>query len=78
MRPRKVDPAIAGLDADDRDLLIAALTALRAERGRAWNAACDHADLHNRPHPRVDAFAIAAIVRLARRLGGEAPHWLDG
>lgn len=75
---RKPDPAITGLDDDDRALLVEALTALRDRRGREWNAACDLAEAAGKRRPPLAPYRINAIVRLARRLGGDAPHWLDG
>lgn len=74
----KPDPTITGLDEADRALLIEALTALRDRRGREWNAACDHAEHLGKRRPSLAPYGIDAIVRLARRLGGDAKHWLDG
>jgi len=74
---KRPDPAITGLSDDERQILVEALTALRAERGRAWNGACDLAVELGRREPEVDDYGIDAIKRLARRLGGEARHWLE-
>ena len=74
---RRPDPAITGLSDDERQTLVDALTALRVERGRAWNGACNLAVELGRREPKVDAYGIDAIKRLARRLGGEALHWLE-
>ena len=68
-------PVITGLDGDERALLIAGLTTLRFERGRAWLAACRRAVEHGRAEPPLENCEIEAIVSLARRLGGNAPHW---
>ncbi|WMU75418.1 hypothetical protein OQ483_23790 (plasmid) [Enterobacter bugandensis] len=38
---------ILGLDDEEIALLIDALTALRAERGKVWNTACDIAQVAN-------------------------------
>lgn len=70
-------PGITGLDDDERALLIAGLTALRFERGKAWLAACGRAVEHGRAEPPLEDCGIDAIVSLARRLGGNAPHWSE-
>ena len=70
---------IAGLSDNERKLLIAGLTALRRERGQAWNAVCDAADANGKRHPSLRQFGIDDIKRLARRIGGRAAHthWLE-
>ena len=77
MTARRVDPAIAGLSNAERELLIEALCALRDARGRAWNIACDQAEREGKRRPSIKRYGIEAIVRLARRLGGDAPHRLE-
>lgn len=71
------DPAIAGLDDDDRELLIAGLTALRDVRGRQWRETCDRAARKGAAEPPLPAYGIEEIKQLARRLGGEAKHWSE-
>jgi len=70
---------IADLNDDERKLLIDALTALRRERGKAWNLACDVADANGKRRPSLRQFGIDDIKRLARRIGGRAAHthWLE-
>jgi hypothetical protein len=68
---------IEGLTEEERALVIAALRALRRERGRAWNAACDLAEREGHKSPPLSGYGIRDIERLARRFGGTAPHWLD-
>jgi hypothetical protein len=68
---------VSGLDSEERALLVAALVALRHERGRDWREACRIADDRGDMEPRLDAYGIEQIKRLARRLGGEARHWMD-
>jgi len=60
-------------------LLIEGLTALRRERGQAWNLACDAADANGRRRPSLRQFGIDDIKRLARRIGGRNAHthWLE-
>lgn len=77
MPARRVDSAIAGLSDAERELLVAALCALRDARGREWNAACDRAEEQGKRRPALKPYGIDAIVRLARRLGGDAPHWWE-
>jgi len=74
----KPDP-IDGLSDDERKLLIDGLTALRRERGQAWNAACDAADANGKRRPSLRQIGIDDIKRLARRIGGRAAHthWLE-
>jgi len=75
---RKPEP-IDGLSDDEHKLLIDGLTALRRDRGQAWNAACDAADANGKCHPSLRQFGIDDIKRLARRIGGRAAHthWLE-
>lgn len=68
---------IRGLDDKEIALLIDALTALRAERGKAWNTACDIAELANKRPPSLKMYGIGEIKRLAHRLGARKTHWLD-
>ncbi len=70
---------IGGLSDDERKLLIEGLTALRRERGLAWNGACDAADTEGKRQPSLRQFGIDDIKRLARRLGGSLAHthWLE-
>ena len=68
---------VAGLDSEERALLVAALVALRYERGRQWREACRIADDRGDIEPPLDAYGIEQIKRLACRLGGEARHWMD-
>ena len=69
------DP-VEGLS-DERALLGEALRALRRQRGRAWNAACDAAEAKGKRPPALRDYGIEDIKRLARRLGVTAPHWLE-
>jgi hypothetical protein len=57
--------------------LIDGLRALRKERGKAWNEACDAAEAAGRHRPPLKPFGIDDIVRLAKKLGGTAPHWTE-
>ncbi len=70
---------IADLSDDERKLLIEELTALRRERGQAWNLACDAADANGKRRPSLRQIGIDDIKRLARRIGGRAAHthWLE-
>ena len=70
---------IDGLNGDERKLLIEALTALRRERGQAWNMACDAASALGKREPALRRFGIDDIKRLARRIGGSAArtHWQE-
>lgn len=70
---------IVDLSDDERKLLIDGLTALRRERGQAWNLACDAADTNGKRRPSLRRFGIDDIKRLARRIGGRAvhTHWLE-
>ncbi len=51
------------------ELLAEAFTALRRERGRAWNAACDIAGVAGKHRPALKPYGIHDIRRLARRFG---------
>ena len=68
---------IEGLNDEERKLLIEALRALRTERGKAWNEACDAAEAAGKRLPSLRVYGIDQIKRMARRLGGRAPHWLE-
>ncbi len=61
----------------ERALLGQALSALRRERGRAWNVACDRAEAQGQRHPSLQPYGIDAIERLARRFGTQALHWTE-
>ena len=71
IRPNLID----GLNDNERDLLVQGLLALRLERGKAWNAACDAAAGKRRPSLRP--FGIEEIRRLARRFGVKTTHWME-
>ncbi len=73
---RKSAP-IEGLSDDERALLGEALRALRTERGKAWNAACDAAEAAGKRRPPLRPYGIEAIKRLARRLGVGPTHWAE-
>jgi hypothetical protein len=68
---------VEGLSDAERRLVIEGLQALRRERGRAWNIACDIAEQAGRKRPALAPYGIAEIEKLARRFGGTAPHWSD-
>ena len=68
---------IEGLSDEERALLREALRALRRDRGKAWNAACDAAEAAGRRRPSLKAHGIDDIKRLARRFGVRATHWLE-
>jgi hypothetical protein len=68
---------IEGLSDEERALLREALRALRRDRGKAWNAACDVAEAAGKPRPSLKAYGIDDIKRLARRFGVRATHWLE-
>ena len=70
---------IADLSDDERKWLIDGLTALRRQRGQAWNLACDAADANGKRQPSLHQFGIDDIKRLARRIGGIGAHthWLE-
>ncbi len=73
-KPERVE----SLSDDERTLLGEALRALRRERGKAWNAACDAAEAAGKRRPSLRPYGIDAIKRLARRLGGGPTHPLEG
>ena len=66
-----------GLSEEERALLGAAFSALRRERGRAWNAACDWAEAEGKRRPSLRAYGIDEIMGLARRFGTKALHWTE-
>ena len=68
---------IEGLSDEERALLREALRALRRDRGKAWNAACDAAEAAGKRRPSLKAYGIEDIKRLARRFGVRATHWLE-
>ncbi|OFJ47573.1 hypothetical protein BA896_023195 [Janthinobacterium lividum] len=73
----RIHAPIDGLSDSERTMLIDGLRALRRERGKAWNDACDAADLAGRRRPALRPFSIHDIIRLAERLGGSVAHRLD-
>ena len=66
---------IEGLSDEERALLGDALRALRLQRGKAWNAACDAAEAAGKRRPSLRPYGIDAIKRLARRLGVGPTYW---
>jgi hypothetical protein len=56
------------------ELLAEAFTALRRERGRAWNAACDVAETAGKRRSALKPYGIDDIRRLARRFGITKTH----
>jgi hypothetical protein len=72
-KPEPID----GLSDAEKALLGEALQALRRERGRARNAACDAAEAQGRRSPSLRAFGIEDIKRLVRRFGVRALHWSE-
>jgi len=70
------DP-ISGLSTDELAILGDALRALRRERGKAWNAACDIAEAQGKRPPPPQSYGINAIKRLGRRLGVSPTHWME-
>ena len=64
-----------GFSDEERALLGDALRALRLERARAWNAACDAAEATGKRRPSLRPYGIVEIKRLARRLGTGPTHW---
>ena len=65
------------LSEEERALLGEALSALRRDRGVAWNAACDRAEAEGKRRPSLRRYGIGEITRLARRFGTEALHWTE-
>ena len=65
------------LNDEERALLGQALSALRLERGKAWNAACDLAEAQGKRRPSLKLYGIDEITRLARRFGTKALHWTE-
>ena len=66
-----------GLSKAEQALLGEALSALRRERGQAWNAACDRAEAAGQRRPPLAAYGIEEIQRLAERFGTRALHWTE-
>ena len=66
---------IEGLSDEERALLGDALRALRLQRGKEWNAACDAAEAAGKRRPSLRPYGIDAIKRLARRLGVGTTYW---
>jgi hypothetical protein len=73
---RKSEP-VEGLNDAEQALLGEALRALRTERGKAWNAACDTAEAAGKRRPSLRPYGIDEIKRLARRLGVGPTHWAE-
>jgi hypothetical protein len=65
------------LSDEERALLGQVLSALRRERGKAWNAACDLAEAQGKRRPSLKPYGIDEIKRLARRFGTKALHWTE-
>jgi hypothetical protein len=75
MSPRR--ERIGDLSEEEIALLTEAFRALRRDRGRAWNAACDVAEAQGRRRPSLRPYGIDEIKRVARRFGITATHWSD-
>jgi hypothetical protein len=73
----KIHAPVDGLSDAERTMLVDGLRALRKERGKAWNEACDAADAAGRRRPALCQFGIHDIIWLARRLDGSVAHTLD-
>jgi len=69
--------SIGGLSDEETALLAEAFRALRRERGKAWNAACDAAEVEGKRRPSLRGYGIDDIKRLARRFGITATHWSE-
>ena len=65
------------LSEEERTLLGEALSALRRERGQAWNAACNRTEAQGKRRPSLRAYGLDEIKRLARRFGAKALHWTE-
>jgi hypothetical protein len=65
------------LSTDELAILGDALRALRRERGKAWNAACDIAEAQGKRPPSPQSYGINTIKRLGRRLGVSPTHWME-
>ncbi len=76
MSRRPAAPPIdtAALSDAELELLAEAFTALRLERGRSWNAACDVAETAGKRRPALKPYGIDDIRRLARRFGIKKTH----
>jgi hypothetical protein len=76
MTRKPATPPIDTADLSDAEmeLLAQAFTALRQERGRAWNAACDIAEAQGKRRPALKPYGIDDIRRLARRFGIRKTH----
>lgn len=59
------------LSEEERALLGQALSALRRERGKAWNVACDRAEAQSKRRPSLKSYGIEEIKRW---LVGSAPR----
>ena len=73
----KIHAPIDGLSDAERTMLIDGLRALRKERGKSWNDACDASDAAGRRRPALRQFGVHDIIQLAQRLGGSVAHRLD-
>ncbi len=65
------------LSEEERALLGQAFSALRRERGKAWNMACERAEVEGQRRPPLQPYGITEIERLARRFGTKALHWTE-
>ncbi|MGF6654947.1 hypothetical protein OKW34_005537 [Paraburkholderia youngii] len=76
-RRTNVPPALpsvfCGFGPEDRALLEEALSALLAERSRAFRIAHDVAIAQRRTPPSVDEFELSGILRLQRAIAGQCP-----
>ncbi len=68
---------IGGLSDEEIALLAEAFSALRKDRGQAWNAACDIAEAQGKRRPSLRPYGIDDIKCLARRFGIAATHWSE-
>ncbi len=76
--PTRTRPTpIEGLTEAERALLGDALRALRDQRGKEWNAACDAAEAAGKRRPSLRPYGIDDIKRLARRLGVGPTQWTE-
>ncbi|EEA03436.1 hypothetical protein BH160DRAFT_1291 [Burkholderia sp. H160] len=63
----------SGFGPEDRALLEEALSALLAERSRAFRIAHDVAIAQRRTPPSVEEFELSDILRLQRAIAGQGP-----
>ena len=74
MSRRRIE-SLDDLTEADRALMTEAFVALRRQRGKAWNAACDIADAAGKRRPSTRSFGIDDIKRLARALRLGPTYW---